>query len=354
MEKSIDFFRKGESVSSAVTFEELFPCPTVQFVDVRSPVEFAQGHIPGAINVPLFANDERAEIGTMYKQVDKDEAMALGEKIAKPKVDGIIAQLKGMQAADLVIYCWRGGKRSSELCRLVNEAGIAARRIQGGYKAYRRGIRNCIEQPRKLLILGGKTGSGKTALLVGLQVRGLQVIDLEGLASHKGSVFGHINEEPQPTTEQFENDFYEELQRLDPEKTLFLENESYVIGSVHLPPPLLLQMRAAPLLIVEVPVRARIDRLVQEYTRTDRQELIEACHRIAQKLTQPKLQQIIEFLENDDFRNACEYLLVYYDYYYNRGIDKRKNQEIYSVPLSGSDLDADIAEIMETIEKNSV
>ncbi len=341
-------------MSESLTFEELYPCPTVQFVDVRSPVEFSQGHIPGAINIPLFSDDERAEIGTIYKRVDKEKALALGEKIARPKVEEILRQMRTVLPADLVIYCWRGGKRSGEICRLVNEAGITARRIYGGYRAYRRGIRACIEQPRKLLILGGKTGSGKTALLLGLRAQGLQVIDLEGLANHKGSVFGHINEGPQPTTEQFENEFYEELQWLDSEQTLLLENESYVIGSVHLPPPLLLQMRAAPLLIIDVPVEARIDRLVKEYNTTNRQELIDACHRIAQKLTQPKLLKVIDLIENDDLRSACGYLLEYYDHYYNRGIEKRKNQEIYSLSLSGSGLDDDIAKLRKAIKEYSL
>lgn len=341
-------------MSSLVTFEKLYPYPTVQFIDVRSPVEFSQGHIPGAINIPLFSDAERAEIGTIYKQVDQEKALALGEEIASPKVEGILKQLRALLPADLVIYCWRGGKRSGEICRLVNEAGITARRIYGGYRAYRRGIRACIEQPRKLLILGGKTGSGKTAILQGLRAQGLQVIDLEGLANHKGSVFGHINEEPQPTTEQFENVFHEELQWLDPEQTLLLENESYVIGSVHLPPPLLLQMRAAPLLIITVPMEARIDRLVEEYSTTDRQELIDACHRIAQKLTQPKLLKVIGFIENNDLRSACGDLLGYYDHYYNRGIDKRKNQEIYSLSLGGSGLDDDIARVREAIKEYSL
>lgn len=336
-------------MTNSITFDEIFPRPVVCFIDVRSPVEFAQGHIPGAINIPLFADDERARIGTLYKQVDKGQALALGEKIARPKVDGIIEEIKGLLPAVLVIYCWRGGKRSTEICRLVNEAGIPARRMTGGYKAYRAGIRKSIEQPRKLVVLGGKTGSGKTAILLGLKAQGLQVIDLEGLASHKGSVFGHINEKPQPSTEQFENDFHQELQQLNPEKVLLLENESYVIGSVHLPPPLLQQMRAAPLLIVEVGVDARVKRLVQEYTSTDRQELITACQRIAKKLTAPKLEEVTEFLENDDFSAACTILLGYYDHYYNRGIEKRKNQEIYSLSLDGFDLDGDVVRVKNMV-----
>ena len=336
-------------MSRSVTFEKLYPCPAVQFIDVRSPVEFSQGHIPGAINIPLFSDDERAEIGTIYKQVDKEKALALGEKIARPKVDQIISLVKEMLPADIVIYCWRGGKRSTEICRLLNDAGVAVKRIHGGYRAYRRGIRRSIEQPRKLCILGGKTGSGKTAILQGLQEQGLQVIDMEGLASHKGSVFGHINEGVQPTTEQFENNFHQELQGMDSEKVLLLENESYVIGSVHLPPPLLLQMRAAPLLIVDVPVEARIDRLVQDYSTTDRKELTEACQRIAQKLTRPRFLEIIDCIEKNDLRRACEYLLVYYDHYYNRGIEKRKNQEISLLTLSGFNLEDDIARVKEAI-----
>ena len=330
-------------MSFSLCFSDISPEVKTQFIDVRSPVEFAQGHIPGAVNIPLFADDERAEIGTVYKQVGKTQALQLGEKIARPKVDFILEQIQRYATENLVIYCWRGGKRSTEVCRLVNESGTPAKRILGGYKEYRREIRKFIERPRKLLMLGGKTGSGKTDLLLGLKKQGVPVIDLEGLAHHKGSVFGHINEAAQPSTEQFENNFYEELRQTDPDELLLLENESYVIGSVHLPPPLLTQMRAAPLLIIEIPLQARIERLVRDYTGTDRQELIAACQRIAQKLTEPKLQEVTACIEKNDFAAACKILLGYYDYYYNRGLDKRKNQEISYLSLSGYDLDGDVA-----------
>ena len=333
------------SVDYSVSFSEIPSHADVQFVDVRSPVEFAQGHIPGAVNVPLFADTERAEIGTVYKQVGKCQALELGEKIARPKVDSILAHIQSFLPLEPVIYCWRGGKRSTEVCRLVNEAGTPARRILGGYREYRKEIRKYIASPRKLLMLGGKTGSGKTELLLGLKEQNVQVIDLEGLANHKGSVFGHINEEPQPSTEQFENSFFEELRQTDATKLLLLENESYVIGSVHLPPPLLEQMRAAPLLIIDVPIEPRIRRLVNAYTNTDRQQLIAACQRIAKKLTQPKYKKVVACIENDDFGSACEILLSYYDRYYNRGIEKRKNQDIFYLSLGGEDLDVDVAVI---------
>lgn len=343
----------GGSVSYSTSFLEIPSDSNVQFIDVRAPVEFSQGHIPGALNIPLFENEERAEIGTVYKHVGKDQAFQLGKKIALPKVESILSRITGLLPASIIIYCWRGGKRSTEICKLVNEAGIPAKRIIGGYKGYRREIREIIEQPRKLLMLGGKTGSGKTALLHGLKAKGLQVIDLEGLANHKGSVFGHINEQPQPTTEQFENNFFDEVNKTNPEKILVLENESYVIGSVHLPPPLLLQMRAAPLLIVDLPIKARIKRLVKDYTSTNRQELIDASQRIAEKLTKPKLQKVIQFIKKDDFESACEILLGYYDHYYNRGLGNRKNQDISYLLLKGADIDTDVEKLAVAIRKNT-
>ena len=333
----------------SVSFSEIPSRAAVQFIDVRSPVEFAQGHIPGAVNVPLFADKERAEIGTVYKQVGKSQALELGEKIARPKVDSILAHIQSFLPLEPVIYCWRGGKRSTEVCRLVNEAGTPARRILGGYREYRREIRKFITRPRKLLIIGGKTGSGKTELLLGLKERNVQVIDLEGLANHKGSVFGHINEPEQPSTEQFENNFFEELRETDPGEVLLLENESYVIGSVHLPPPLLEQMRAAPLLILEIPLEPRIRRLVNSYTTTDIQQLIEATGRIAKKLTKPKFEQVVALIEDGDFSAACRILLGYYDHYYNRGLEKRKNQDITRLPLDGEELSRDIDKIQKAI-----
>ncbi len=336
----------------AVQFLDLDLDRSIQLIDVRAPIEFAQGHIPGAVNIPLFADKEREEIGTVYKQVGRETALQLGEKIARPKVDAILQEIQSYLPAELVLYCWRGGKRSGAVCDLVNDLGIPAKRIEGGYKAYRRAIRKSLEMERKLLIVGGKTGSGKTALLQELKKKGLQVIDLEGLAHHKGSVFGHINEKRQPTTEQFENNFFEELRKMDPKKMLLLENESYVIGSVHLPPPLLLQMRAAPLLIVEVPVKARIDRLVKEYATTEHQILVDACMRIKKKLTKAKFDEVVAYIIDNDFENACTILLGYYDHYYNRGLNNRNSQEIYTISLDGVDCFRDAERVAGMLQKH--
>ncbi|MEN8140446.1 MAG: tRNA 2-selenouridine(34) synthase MnmH [Thermodesulfobacteriota bacterium] len=322
-------------------------------IDVRSPAEFHQGHIPAAINIPLFSDRERAEIGTIYKQESKELALSRGREIAEPKVADLIARARALGNKSLLVHCWRGGMRSSEVSRVLREAGLAVQRLSGGYKGYRRAIREFIDRPRSIIVLGGKTGSGKTAILLGLRDLGLQVIDLEGLAHHKGSVFGHINERPQPTTEQFENNLHQEMAPLDPAKPLLLENESHIIGSVHLPPPLLLQMRAAPLLMVEVTLSARVSRLVKDYHTRDREQLITAARRIEKKLTTAKLAQVIEFLEADDFAGACEILLGYYDYFYNRGLEKRRNQEIFSLAISGTDLKADTELVQAKVAKIS-
>lgn len=319
-------------------------------VDVRSASEFNKGHIPGAINIPLFDDEQRAEVGTIYKQQSKEEALQRGLEIALPQVEQYLHAFRQLPGKEIIIYCWRGGMRSGEMCRLVNGAGLPAKRIIGGYKSYRHCGRVLLEQPRQLLVIGGKTGSGKTALLLALQNMGMQVIDLEGLAHHKGSVFGHINEQPQPSTEQFENNLHQQLQAMDPTQPLLVENESHIIGSVHVPQTLLQQMRGAPLLLIEVPLAARIKRLVADYRTSDRELLISAARRIEKKLTKAKLNQVIELLEADNFSGACEILLGYYDRYYNRGLDKRQNQSIYHLELAGFELQQDSQRLAQKIE----
>ena len=340
---------------SSLDFTTITDPRTCAFIDVRSPAEFEAGHIPEAVNVPLFDNDERAEIGTIYKKIGRDEAISRGLELATPKIDMLLHAIRqaAARSQQVIIYCWRGGMRSGEMCRLAQENGIAASRIEGGYKAYRRAIRAFIEQPRRIIMLGGKTGSGKTALLLGLKREGVQVIDLEGLAHHKGSVFGHINEPPQPTTEQFENNLYEELRQMNPQLPLLLENESHIIGSVHLPQALLQQMRAAPLIVAQVPTPARLERLIHDYTHDNQQELITACQRLEKRLGSQKVSTIITFLRNNDFHQAGRILLDYYDAFYNRGLEKRQNQDIHFLPLTGNDLAADVAVLKKEIARIS-
>lgn len=318
-----------------------------QFIDVRSPAEFQEGHIPGAYNVPLFSDEERAKVGSLYKQVSRQAAFNKGLEFVGPKLANIVKQVRKHGGPAPLIYCWRGGMRSESVCGLMKLSGIHCRRLAGGYKAYRSHVRHSFSHPIPLLLLGGYTGSGKTALLLQLAENNLQVLDLEGLANHKGSAFGHLNEEPQPTNEQFSNNLFHELQRLDPNKVILVENESRVIGKVHLPEPFFMQMRSAPLVSLKVPMEARIARLIDDYADTPKLQLVEATQRIAKKLGQEKAKKVEEYITSDHFDKACAILLSYYDTYYDRGVFKRGKDLIHHLQLSGNDQEADV-EIIKT------
>lgn len=324
-----------------VNFAEIPPTNQTPFIDVRSPSEYRAGHIPGAINVALFNDEERATVGTLYKRVDCETAIQKGIELATPKLSLIVQRIKEVAKNDALVYCWRGGMRSESICRLLHSHGQKARRLAGGYKAYRQHIRAIFDLPAPFIILGGYTGSGKTALLHSLEKENIQVLDLEGLANHKGSVFGHINEPPQPTSEQFENNLYLKFQKLNKEEPIILENESYSIGQVHLPEPLLKKMRSAPLIAIEVPKKARISRLVDEYGKSDREELIGAAKHLEKKLGNKNLALVVDYIKQNRFDLACDLLLTHYDAYYNRGVNKRGKEHVHVIPLTGSNLEKD-------------
>ena len=178
----------------------------VPLLDVRSPAEFEQGHIPGAINVALFTNEERARVGTIYKTQGKDEAVLEGLRIVGPKMASIVEQaLELAPERKLKVHCWRGGMRSGSVGWLLRQAGFSVEVLNGGYKAYRQKVLQELANPFNFVVVGGPTGSGKTHVLKALQNSGEQVIDLEGLAHHRGSAFGHMGLEEQPSSEYFEN-----------------------------------------------------------------------------------------------------------------------------------------------------
>ncbi|MFN7899561.1 MAG: tRNA 2-selenouridine(34) synthase MnmH, partial [Synechococcaceae cyanobacterium] len=178
-------------------------------LDVRSPAEFAQGHIPGAINLPVFDDAERAEIGTLYKQQGREAAVLRGLALVGPRLESLAACLAERAAASpgqpLRLQCWRGGMRSDSVAWLAGRLGLATLVLQGGYKAYRQWVLAQFERAWPLRLLGGRTGTGKTALLLALRQRGVAVLDLEGLAHHRGSSFGGLGLPPQPSSEHYEN-----------------------------------------------------------------------------------------------------------------------------------------------------
>lgn len=311
-------------------------------LDVRSPGEYVQGHIPGAISFPLFTDAERATVGTTYKQVGKEAAMELGLEIVGPKMAGFVKAAKLIsQNRKLALHCWRGGQRSGSMAWLFRQAGFDVVTLEGGYKAYRHQVLSEFEQLQlKMVVLGGKTGSGKTKILHALRKIDEQIIDLEGLAHHKGSAFGFIGEAPQPSVEQFENELSKWIQQLDPSKRVWVENESRSIGQVFIPAGFWATMKVAPLYIVEIPEEARIKNLLEDYVLTDRTELEKAFHKIASKLGGQHLKTALESLQAGDFAAAARVALAYYDKTYMYGIESSPSLDLRRLAFEDGNPDA--------------
>ncbi|HMR62999.1 MAG TPA: tRNA 2-selenouridine(34) synthase MnmH [Anaerolineae bacterium] len=295
-------------------------------IDVRTPAEFAKGHIPGAVNVPLFSNEERHNIGWTYKQIGREQAMLLGMEAAGPRMRALVEQVQAAAPGQTVlIHCWRGGMRSQSMAWLVGLFGYQTYTLVGGYKAFRHYVLAQFEQPRPILILSGKTGSGKTEILHELAARGEQVIDLEGLAHHKGSAFGALGEVPQPAQQQFENELAMQWADLQPQRPVWLEDESRHIGRLAIPEALWTQMRAASVLCLDVPLEQRVDYLMAEYGRFNRDDLRQAILCLTKRLGPQISQQALEALAEDDLATCCQLLLQsYYDKTYAYGLAQRQ------------------------------
>jgi len=307
-------------------------------VDVRSPGEFAQGHIPGARNVPLFDDAERAAVGTRYACAGKQDAMQKGLEIALPKREWFIEQAGNISdRGTLLVHCWRGGLRSAAMADLFHDAGYEIALLNGGYKAYRRYIREEFARPAGIIVLGGFTGSGKTELLRAIAAGGEQVIDLEGLACHKGSAFGGLGQPEQPTNEQFENNLYAQWARMDFSRRIWMEDESRMIGRVTLPDPVITQLGSGILIRIIREDRFRIIRLVEEYSGFDRYLLEEGIRKIAEQLGGARTKLAITALEEGRFDEVAAIVLSYYDKAYLYSMSRRKGSRVSDIFLPGGD-----------------
>jgi tRNA 2-selenouridine synthase len=316
-------------------------------IDVRSPAEYAHAHIPGAINIPLFNNEERAKVGTCYKQAGKDAAVLLGLKLVGPKLASFVTQSKALNSPDVLVHCWRGGMRSGSFAWLLETAGMRVSTLAGGYKAYRNHLLQSFSEPQNILVLGGTTGSGKTDTLHALQKLGEQIIDLETLAHHKGSSFGMLGQAAQPSTEQFENQLYQVWQQLDPTKRTWIEDESRRIGSCLVPIDLWQQIQTAPVVVLNVPLAERIQFLVKHYGCFDRQLLREALDRIKKRLGGQHHQTAIEALAQGDYAKVAEIALVYYDKAYRYDLAKRHASQIREISVTSTDAIENAATLLQ-------
>jgi tRNA 2-selenouridine synthase len=323
-------------ISAAELLSQNSACP---LLDVRSPGEFAHGHIPGAVSFPLFTDDERAQVGTVYKQKGKEAALVLGLEFVGPKMAGFVREAARMAPRKRVaVHCWRGGQRSRSMAWLLGMAGFEVFLLAGGYKNYRQHVLETFgKMPLKLIVIGGRTGTGKTKILYELQKLGEQIIDLEAIAHHKGSAFGWIGNAPQPSVEQFENDVFEALQHIDPTRRLWVENESRSIGQVFVPGGFWAQMKAAPLLNIAVPFEARVQNLLDDYACLPKADLALSFQKIDRKLGGLQLKTALEALAHDDFRAAAEIALWYYDKTYQHGLENNPSPVIRLLDFEHSD-----------------
>jgi len=241
-----------------------------EIIDVRTPAEFAEDHIPGAINCPVLSDEERIAVGTLYKQVSPFEARKVGAALVAKNIAYYLQTRFRDHSKSWrpLVYCWRGGQRSGAMCIILAQVGWAAHKLEGGYKTYRRDVLDKLEAPPQnltLRVICGSTGSGKSRLLASLADAGQQVLDLEMLAGHRGSVLGKLPGQTQPSQKWFESALLQSLQRLDPARPVYVEAESNKIGSITLPPALVSAMHASECLLLETPLEVRVAGLLEDY-----------------------------------------------------------------------------------------
>lgn len=308
-------------------------------IDVRSPGEFAQGHIPGATNLPLFSDEERAAVGTLYKQQGRDAAMIEGLRYVGPKLSDMALCARELAPHGKVgVHCWRGGERSASMAWLLEKAnGMEVLTLKQGYKAFRRHVLDTFKRPWNLVVLGGYTGSGKTGLLDLLAQAGEQVVQLEGLAHHKGSAYGGIGEAAQPSNEHFENLIWAALARMEPQRPIWVEDESQLVGHAKVPDDFFHLMRQAPALFVDRPKEERVARLVIEYGSLPKDELAAATLRIRKKLGPQNTTAALDALEAGDLHAVARNTLNYYDKAYLHGFNSRPAEQRQHVQAAGMD-----------------
>jgi len=336
--------------------EFLLESKNALLLDVRSPGEYNHVHIPGAISLPLFTDEERKVVGTAYKQKSREDAIKIGLEYFGPNMRGMVEEVERLIAdrwklaentdneqrttASIMLYCWRGGMRSGAVAWLLNLYGFNVTVLAGGYKAFRNYVLKSFELPYSFKILGGYTGSGKTEVLQQLKQNGEKVVDLENLACHKGSAFGNINMPPQPTQEMFENLLSYELEKVSGNWqmagssetsftihhspfTIWLEDESQRIGSVNIPKAIWETMRSSPLCFLEIPFEERLNHIEEEYSRCDKESLLNAIDRIKKRLGGLETKNSIQYLEEGNTRECFRILLHYYDKLYSKGLLNR-------------------------------
>ena len=313
-------------------------------IDVRSPAEYEHAHIPGAVNLPLFDNDERAMIGTTYKKQSREAAIKAGLPLFGNKMLPMIETVESWMAAaqkenhltkpTLYVHCWRGGMRSAAVAWLLDLYGYKVIQLTGGYKAYRNWVLEQFTIAYPLKVLGGYTGSGKTEILHALQEKNYSVIDLEGLAHHKGSAFGAIGQLAQPSQEMFENILAKKLWEVNKnKKPIWIEDESQRIGTVLIPTPLFHLMRNSTCYFMTIPFEQRLLFILEGYGKFDQQSLIEATERIQKRLGGLETKNAVAHIMQGELKEAFSILLKYYDKWYEKNAQNQVLPKVELIPV---------------------
>jgi len=382
-----------------ITIEEfLLLAKTNPVLDVRSPGEFTHAQIPNAYNLPLFNDEERAKVGTVYKQQSREEAIKIGLDFFGPNMKAVVEKVEAIvtsyglgvlglnslkktnsttkksnnkvensqlinpqpanfhpqpvtpKPATILIHCWRGGMRSAAVAWLLDLYGFKVYTLIGGYKTYRNWALEQFVKEYNFRIIGGYTGSGKTLLLHALAKENNSIVDLEGLANHKGSALGALGNLPQPTQEMFENLLAEKLAlessalntklladyQPPTANCIYLEDESQRIGNLQIPIQLWYCMRKAPVYFVDIPFEERLNYLTDEYGIHPKEKLVNAIMRIQKRLGGLETKNAINFLLENNFKESFRILLHYYDKWYTKGLYNRENAEklIKNIPAT--------------------
>ena len=329
---------------------------SVPAIDVRTPGEFEAGHIPGAINVPLFSDGERAIVGTLYANQGHDAAVIEGLEIVGPKMSALAQSIRSLvaerqsESLDVLVHCWRGGMRSQSMAWLMGVAGLKPRVLEGGYKSFRKLAQGSINQFWNLHVVSGLTGAGKTRILSALRAAGEQTCDLEALANHRGSAYGGIAQGAQPSTEQFENNLFACLDDLDPARRIWVEDEGNRIGRVIVPQPFYEQVRHAPAVFLDVDLACRVDNLMGDYQQLPVDGLIQATQKIRKRLGGQRTDKALAAIEAGDLQAAVETTLSYYDRTYTKAANKMPRSIMNSLATNGLTDDQIVVECLRLAE----
>ncbi|RNC28980.1 MAG: tRNA 2-selenouridine synthase [Candidatus Dichloromethanomonas elyunquensis] len=302
-----------------ISLNEIYRLKNTVFIDVRSENEYQEGTIPGAYNIPLFNNEERAKIGAIYTQESPKKAAEIGLQVVSSKLPSLYKQVEMLAGKDpVMLFCWRGGMRSKSVAVILDLMGLSVYRLHGGYKAYRRSIVEFFskEFPFHVVVLKGNTGTGKTEVLKQLKAEGYPVIDLEGLSNNRGSVFGHIGLGAQPTQKQFESLLYREITNYVHFVYILVECESKRIGRVTIPHSVYSAMQEGTQILIHDSLGHRAERLVKEYTQMVERDidLRNALERLKKRIGKASLAGLLDMLDKNDYEGfAGKLILEYYD-----------------------------------------